>query len=895
MSKQNILVIGEDSQLIDLLTGKLLPAWGYNVLQVKDHYTVRDYVKSNSVTLAILEMQLTEDKGLSFLRLFSHNDATVPSIVITNLEANQVPLEIYKMGVFDVVNKPVEVGNLNKVIGRALAISELNQEKSALHKKLEQQIEWTSILQEVGQSVTSTLDINEVLRRIVEAGVFLTRAEEGFLALFDQEIGKLFLRAAKNITDDQIETMRLPVTDSLLGTVLETGHPYRSLSVQDDPLIPVSTGFLVHSLLHVPLISKGKPLGVLSVDNRSSRRIFTEEDERKLLSLADYATVALENANFVQLVQSEIEERRRIEQALRESEERYEIAVRGANDGLWDWNLITDEIYFSPRWKHMLGYDEGDIGNDPDEWFKRIHPEDVEKTRLDIANHINDVTPHFENEHRMLHKDGSYRWMLSRGIAVKENGAYAARMAGSQADIHARKQAEDKLLYDAFYDSLTNLPNRALFLDRLQYAVERAKRKPDYLFAVLFLDLDRFKDVNDSLGHMSGDELLVIIAERLRIGRRSTDTVARHGGDEFVILLEDVSDISDASQVANQIINEMAKPIHFKDQKIFISTSIGIVLSVTGYNSPDDILRDADIAMYSAKANGRNRFEIFDKSMRDRIMRRLAIQTELRQAVENQELQVNYQPIVSLENGHLVGFEALVRWEHPTHGLLYPADFIPLAEETGVITLIDRWVLRKACNQIQVWLAEVEIDPPLSLSVNISPKHFNRSDFVDEVAQILDETGLDPKYLKLEITESTLISNIESTSKIFTALQKLGVQIQIDDFGVGYSSLSYLSTFPIDALKIDQSFVSAMMENENQMNIIQTIVQLTQRLGVGAIAEGVETENQLLNLLKMGCQYGQGYLVSFPLDSDAVMTLLHRITSSGDKLPLWIKDSQPEI
>jgi diguanylate cyclase (GGDEF)-like protein/PAS domain S-box-containing protein len=895
MSEQNIIVIGEDRQLVDLLTGKLLPAWGYNAFQVKDHYTVRDYVKSNSVILAILEMQLTEDKGLSFLRLLSHNDSIIPSIVITNLEANQIPLEIYKMGVFDVVSKPVEVGNLNKVIGRALAISELNQQKVILHNQLEQQIEWTSTLQEVGRSITSTLDINEVLRRIVDAGVFLTRAEEGFLALLDQENGQLFLRAAKNISDDQIKTMRLPVSDSLLGTVIETGRPYRSLSVQDNPEIPVSTGFLVHSLLHVPLISKGKTLGVLSVDNRSSKRVFTESDENKLLSLADYATVALENANYVHLVQSEIEERRRIEQALRESEKRYELAVRGANDGLWDWNLITNEIYFSPRWKEMLGYEGDDIGNEPDEWFKRIHPEDVEKTRLDIANHINGVTPHFENEHRMLHKDGSYRWMLNRGIAVKENGGFAIRMAGSQADIHARKQAEDKLLYDAFYDSLTNLPNRALFLDRLQYAVERAKRKPDYLFAVLFLDLDRFKDVNDSLGHMSGDELLVIIAEKLKFGRRSTDTVARHGGDEFVILLEDINDVSDASQVANHIINEMAKPIHFKDQKIFISTSIGIVLSVTGYNSPDDILRDADIAMYSAKANGRNRFEIFDKSMRDRIMSRLAIQAELRQAVDNEELQVYYQPIVSLKNGKLVGFEALVRWEHPSHGLLYPADFIPLAEETGVISLIDRWVLRKACNQLQVWLAEVNIDPPLSLSVNISPKHFNRSDFVHEVAQILNESGLDPHYLKLEITESTLISNIDSTNDIFTDLQKLGVQIQIDDFGVGYSSLSYLSNFPIDALKIDQSFVSAMMENDNHMNIIQTIVQLTQRLGVGAIAEGVENENQLINLLKMGCQYGQGYLVSLPLDTDAVKVLLKSITSSGDTLPLWNREGQLEI
>ncbi|MFU8771407.1 MAG: EAL domain-containing protein [Anaerolineales bacterium] len=892
MSDKNVLVIGEDQQLIDNLSNKLLPGWGYNPLLANDHYTVHDHVKNSSIILAIVDMQLTEDKGLSFLRLLSRDGRTIPSIVITNLEANQIPLETFQLGVIDVVHKPVEVGNLNKVIGRALSLSQVTQEKAALQRQLEQQIEWTSILKEVGRSVTSTLDIDEVLRRIVDAGVYLTRAEEGFLALLDEEIGQLFLRAAKNITDDRIKTMRLRVSDSLLGAVIETGRPYRSMSVQDNPKIPVSTGFLVHSLLHVPLVSKGKPLGVLSVDNRSSKRVFSQSDEGKLLSLADYATVAIENANFVHLVQSEITERRRVEVALRESEERYELAVRGGNDGIWDWNLITDEIYFSPRWKEMLGYDEDEIENDPDEWFKRVHPDDIEKTRLAIANHINDVTPHFENEHRMLHKDGSYRWMLNRGIAVKENGGFAIRMAGSQADIHARKQAEEKLLYDAFYDSLTNLPNRALFMDRLQYAVERAKRRPDYGFAVLFIDLDRFKDVNDSLGHLSGDELLVIISEKLKFDRRSTDTVARHGGDEFVILLEDISGVSDASRVATQIINEMAKPIPFKNQQVFISTSIGIVLSVTGYSSAEDILRDADIAMYSAKANGRNRYEIFDPAMREKIMNRLAIEAELRHAIDNQELQVYYQPIVSLDKGQITGFEALVRWKHPDRGLLPPADFMPVAEETGIVTLIDRWVLRQACSQMREWLHIVNNDPALTISVNISPKHFNRPDFVAEVAQILNETGLDPNNLKLEITESTLISNIESTNNNFTDLRGIGVQIQIDDFGVGYSSLSYLSNYPIDALKIDQSFVAAMMENDNDMNIIQTIVQLTQRLGVGVIAEGVETENQLANLLNMGCQYGQGYLLSIPLDSDSIKDLLENLASTGENLSLWNRDSQ---
>lgn len=892
MSKRNVLVIGDDPQLVDFLTSRLLPSLGCKSLSARDYSEAQEQINYHLVSLIIIDAQLNNGNGLHLLKQLANKDNLIPTIFLTSQSTDKLYPEGFPGDMIDVVKKPVEAGNLTKSIQRALTVSHLAQEKETLNQQLKQQIEWTSVLQEVGRSVTSTLDIDEVLRRIVEAGVLLTRAEEGFLALLDHENGKLYLRAAKNIADDQIKTMRLPVTDSLLGTVIATCRPFRSLHTKDDPHISVSTGFLVHSLLHVPLVSKGKPLGVLSVDNRSSRSVFTESDEGKLLSLADYATVAIENANFVQLVQQEIDERRRVEQALRESEERYELAVRGANDGLWDWDLKTNQIYFSPRWKEMLGYKVDEIGNDPEEWFKRIHPEDIERTRIGIANHINDVTPHFENEHRMLHKDGSYHWMLSRGIAVKEDDEYVIRMAGSQADIHARKQAEEKLLYDAFYDSLTNLPNRALFMDRLQNAVERAKRRLDYIFAVLFLDLDRFKDVNDSLGHGSGDELLVIIADKLKSGRRSMDTVARHGGDEFVVLIEDINDISDASRVANQIINDMAKPIMFKDQKVFISTSIGIVISTPDYKSPDDVLRDADIAMYSAKANGRNRFEIFDPAMRESIIRRLALETELRHALENQELRVHYQPIVSLDDGHLVGFEALVRWQHPVHGLLSPIEFIPLAEDTGMITLLDRWVLRQACNQMQAWEEQIKIEPPLSLSVNISPKHFNQPDLVVEVDQILKETGLDPQRLKLEITESTLISNIESTNEVFANLQSLGVQIQIDDFGVGYSSLSYLSSFPIDALKIDQSFVGSMMEDKNRMNIIQAIVQLTQRLGVGVIAEGLETQGQLDHLLSLGCKYGQGYLVSLPLDTESIQVLLEEISDWGKILPPWQSSSK---
>jgi diguanylate cyclase (GGDEF)-like protein/PAS domain S-box-containing protein len=888
MDKELILVIDDNPQISDFLVHKLLPSMGFEAVPALNGASALEIVDKYPFSLLLVDLQLPDTTGLELLAKMKARGVQLPSILATAHGSEQIAAEAFRLGVQDYLTKPVDVDNLSNAITRALSISRLNRENSQLTNRLKQQVEWLKVLINVGKSVTSTLELNEVLRRIVEAGVYLTHAEEGFIALLDENNDKLYLRAAKNIDEKKITTMRLPVTDSLLGAVISSGVPYRSSNRKEDTQIMVSTGFLVHSLLHVPLISKGKPLGVLTVDNRKSRRDFSEFDETILLSLADYATVALENASLYEQAEEEIAERAKVEKALRISDERYELAIKGANDGLWDWDLKENRIYYSPRWKSMLGFNEDEIDTNPDEWFNRIHPDDLKSTKLDITNHLKGVTPHFENEHRILHKDGNFRWMLSRGIAVTNGDNFAVRMAGSQSDITARKDAEAKLLHDAFYDPLTNLPNRALFMDHLKFAVERSKRKDDYLFAVLFLDLDRFKDINDSFGHLIGDDFLIRIAEILKTGRRSTDTVARLGGDEFVILLDDINDEEDARVVAKQIQQELAKPIDFSGKRVFVTTSIGIVMGSTGYLQSDDVLRDADIAMYSAKANGRNRFEIFDPSMRESIMRRLALETELRHALENNELRVYYQPIVSLEGGQLVGFEALVRWLHPQHGLLPPLEFIPLAEETGMVILVDRYVMREACLQMKKWHEEIPFDPPLSISVNISALHINQPDFVEEVSKILAETGLEPHRLKIEITENTIMNNIESTNEVFSELQDLGVQIQIDDFGVGYSSLSYLSNFPINALKIDQTFVGLMTEDNTQLKIVQAIVMLTHRLGVGVIAEGVETEGQLVQLQEIGCGFGQGYLVSIPLNNEGVKTLLTQLNSSEEqKLPPW--------
>lgn len=566
--------------------------------------------------------------------------------------------------------------------------------------------------------------------------------------------------------------------------------------------------------------------------------------------------------------------RQKADEALRESEERYALAVRGANDGLWDWNLRTNEVYFSPRWKAMLGHGEEEIGPKPEEWLGRIHPEDVELVREKITAHLDNLTSHFQNEHRMKHKDGTWRWMLTRGLAVRTADGQAYRMAGSQTDITNRKRAEEQLLHNAFHDALTGLPNRALFHDRLERSIRRTKRRNDYNFAVLFLDIDRFKLVNDSLGHLFGDQLLVEFCRRLEECVRPGDTIARLGGDEFVILLEDAGNVMDAQRIAERVHDAMQRPFQMDTHELFNSVSIGIALSSTGYDLPEQVIRDADTAMYRAKAKGRGRHEVFDKAMHDRAVAMLQLENDLRRAVDKKQFWIQYQPIINLSSGRIKGFEALVRWQHPKTGTMTPSNFIPLAEETGLIVPMGWWVLRAACRQMKAWQEGFPCDPPLTISVNLSNKQFMAPNLLGEIKTILDDTGLDPRTLILEITESVLMSNSEESFEMLSALRKLKVQLHIDDFGTGYSSLSYLQHIPTDTLKIDRSFISKMLDSEENSEIVRTIVTLARTLGMRATAEGVETADQLERARLLECEDAQGFFFSEPLGCSEVEEML---------------------
>ena len=441
-------------------------------------------------------------------------------------------------------------------------------------------------------------------------------------------------------------------------------------------------------------------------------------------------------------------------------------------------------------------------------------------------------------------------------------------------DITERKRAQEQLLHNALHDGLTGLPNQALFMDRLHLAIERAKRSEDYLYAVLFLDLDRFKVVNDSLGHIVGNELLIAISRKLETVLRSVDTVARFGGDEFTILLEDIEGIRTATHVAERIQKQLALPFNLDGHEVSTSASIGIVLSTRGYDQPGQLLRDADIAMYRAKTLGKARYELFDTTMHNRAVMLLQLEIDLRRAIKRKELRLHYQPIVSLETGRITGFEALVRWEHPLRGLIYPTEFIPVAEETGMIICIGQWVLHEACRQMHTWHSQFPTTPPLTISVNLSGKQVTQPDLIKEINQVLQNTRLDARNLKLEITESVVIDNTESATAMLSQLRALDIDLQMDDFGTGYSSLSYLHRLPINTLKIDRSFISNIGIRGENLQIVRAIVTLAHSLNMNVTAEGIETVEKLAQLKALQCDYGQGYYFSQPLDSEAITVLL---------------------
>lgn len=557
---------------------------------------------------------------------------------------------------------------------------------------------------------------------------------------------------------------------------------------------------------------------------------------------------------------------------LRKSEARLKFALTASNEGIWDWDLINDEVYFSDAYFTMLGFDTHELSHTKDIWQELLHPKDLQKTLGLFIEFIGGDKSDLSMTFRLRNKNGGYCWIQSKSIVVKrDSNNQPERIVGTHTDITLEKITEDNLKRMASYDTLTDLPNRKYFVDLLEKSIARAKRK-SRRHAVLFLDLDRFKNINDSLGHSTGDKLLIQVAHRLSEVTREGDTVARIGGDEFSILLQEIDCTDQVTEISNRIIEVMQNPFDLQGHRVVISPSIGIVLYPDHAKTPEDLLKKADTAMYHAKRAGGNNYWFFTNEMKISVDRRLQLEEELRYAMENDEIFLNYQPKVSFKTGEIIGMEALARWQRNDSKMVPPNEFIPIAEETGLIIPLGEDILYKAIRDAKRWNDAGLMT--LKISVNISARQFSQEDLPEKINRALQLAQLSPEQLELEITEAAAMENLEISINFMEKIKNYGITLAMDDFGTGYSSLSYLKKFPLDCLKVDQSFIRDMEKSEVNKNIVETVINLAHNLNLEVVAEGVETQEQVTLLAEMGCDTLQGYFFSKPILPKEVEQLL---------------------
>ncbi len=583
-------------------------------------------------------------------------------------------------------------------------------------------------------------------------------------------------------------------------------------------------------------------------------------------------TAQLKAAN--QELEKEIVERRQVSQLLKESEERLHNILNSLEEVVWSVDRATRQLKFFNLAAHKVyGRPATKLLENPELRLQVVHPEDRPRVkeqfdRLEEQNSI-DV------EYRILQPGGKVRWLWERSKLVQDDNQLV-RLDGIICDITERKIFEQKLSYEARHDALTGLSNRVFFMEKVEQVLQKIKHDKNYLFAVLFIDLDRFKIVNDSLGHILGDQLLIGVANLIKQSLRPQDTVARLGGDEFTILVKKVTHIEDVTIIANRILKKLMSPFNLEGHQVFTGASIGIVFGNSRYQNSTEILRDADIAMYRAKAEGKGRYEVFDREMYAQALELLQLENDLRHGIENREFILHYQPIISTKTGNIRGFEALVRWQHPQKGLVFPDKFIHLAEETGLIIPLGEWVLIEACKQLHQWQVKYPNAAELKMSVNLASQQMIEPDFIVKLVEILKKAKISPNSLNLEITETTLMDYGEKTIEILNQIRDKKIQLSIDDFGTGYSSLRYLHQFPINHLKIDRSFINGITIKRQNFEIVRTIVTLAHTLGIHVVAEGVETMEHIKILQSLNCKFSQGYFFSRPVDSKSAELLLNK-------------------
>ncbi len=733
-------------------------------------------------------------------------------------------------------------------LSRFAQLASIALENARLYTAAHRQALELTLLDQIRTAVARELDLQVLFRTVIES----IRRNFGYpmVSIYLVEDAQLVLQS--QVGYHQVLDY-IPLSQGIMGRVARTGKPALVEDGRtDDSFLWAFDG--IASEVCVPLHDQGQVVGVLNLESTHGIKL-GKADLRLMLALSEQIDIAISRA--------------RLFAEARENEQRYRIVVDNVKEVIFQADIFGAWTLLNPAWVEISGFSvDESIGQ---HWARYVHPADRQVAMDAMHQVVRDSCSDFRQELRLLTKDGSFRWveMYARS-AVGIGGAQVGAL-GTLNDITERKRAEETIKQMAYYDSLTGLPNRLLFQDRLRQALGRARRDGAQV-ALLFLDLDRFKVINDTLGHHIGDLLLQAVALRLGGCIRNGDTVARMGGDEFTVVLPNIASERDAAEVAQRILDVIAPPFALAKHELFVTTSIGISLYPPDGEDMDVLLQHADTAMYRAKERARNTFQFYAPAMNAAALRKLELEQHMRHGLERREFVVYYQPRVSSYTGEMRGMEALVRWQHPERGLIAPSEFIPLAEETGLIVPLGTWVLRTACRQNKVW--QETGFRPLRVSVNLSAQQFQQPALVDQVAAVLAETGLEARYLELEITESMTMMQVERSMLVLPALKAMGVQIAIDDFGTGYSSLSYLKRFPIDTLKIDRSFVRDLTSDVNDAAIADAVIALAHSLNLSVTAEGVETEAQLCFLQERRCDEIQGYLVSRPVPADDFARLL---------------------
>ncbi len=714
------------------------------------------------------------------------------------------------------------------------------------------QLQEVALLDHVRTALSREVDLPAAFRTVVHAIAEAFGYQRVSIYLLDGDTLSLQHQVGY---DHAVE--RVPLGEGVVGRVAGTGEPLLIDELLSEPSdIDVASDRV--STVCVPLLDQGHVVGVISIEGGEGVRL-SDADFELMLATSEHINIAIGRA--------------RLYAEARESEHKYRSVVESINEVIFQVDVRGVWTFLNPAWTRITGYPlDASIGVPALDF---IHPDDRARTAGCFRPLLLGDIDHAWQEARCQTHDGSPRWIEIRARLVRDGNSDVVGLSGVLTDVTERRSLAEQLTRQAFYDAVTSLPNRTLFLDRVGHALAASGRGSGQV-AVLFLDLDGFKVINDSLGHSAGDVLLGAVGRRLASCMRPADTVARFGGDEFAVLLDHIHDASEAVRVAERIIQELRAPFIVTGREMFVGASIGITVRAfpATHVLPEDILREADIAMYRAKAGGKSRVVMFDTAMTARAVERLDVETDLRRALERDELEVYYQPEIDLETGRIVGMEALVRWRHPRLGLVAPAEFIPIAEETGQIVAIGQWVLEQACRQAHAWQVKRLGGSSLILSVNLSAREIERPNLVEDVDRVLRETGLAPSALRLEITETMLMEDGPGTEATLRRLHDLGVWLAIDDFGTGYSSLSYLRRFPVDTLKIDRSFIAAMDSDEGTGAIVRAVTALGHALGMDVIAEGIETAGHLARVRGVQCDRGQGYHFSRPVPANEMGELL---------------------